>query len=142
MVEALKQCKSIIELPIQWGDMDAAQHVNNIMYLRYGESARIDYMKSVGMHFDLTGKGVILAEIHVQYKFPLTFPDTIQVGTRTLLDSIEDFSFLTEQIIYSTKYQRVAAVIQAKLVSYDFKALKKSPLSDVDKQAIIAFETL
>ena len=29
--------------PVIWGDMDAFGHVNNIVYLRYFESARIAY---------------------------------------------------------------------------------------------------
>ena len=31
----------VIEIPVAWGDMDAFQHVNNVAYFRYFESARI-----------------------------------------------------------------------------------------------------
>ncbi|MCZ6911333.1 MAG: acyl-CoA thioesterase, partial [Proteobacteria bacterium] len=34
----------VIELPVVWGEMDAFDHVNNIIYFRYFESARIAYV--------------------------------------------------------------------------------------------------
>ena len=37
-----------IELPIVWGDMDAFQHVNNIVYFKHFESARISYFEKIG----------------------------------------------------------------------------------------------
>ena len=35
-------------IPIRWGDMDAMGHVNNTVYFRYFESARIEYLRSLG----------------------------------------------------------------------------------------------
>jgi acyl-CoA thioester hydrolase len=140
MIDALKSFKSIIEISVAWGEMDAANHVNNTVYLRYGESSRIAYLQACGFDFDLNGQGVILAEINCKYKFPLTFPDTVFVGTRAILDSMDDFGFWTEQIIYSKKYDRISAVLQAKLIHYDFQALKKVALSEDKKQQITGFE--
>lgn len=136
----LKEYSAQMELPIQWGDMDAAQHVNNIMYLRYSESARIQYMKDMGIPFDLKGKGIILAEVQIKYKFPITFPDNISIGTRAVLESMDEYGFWTEQVILSQKYNRIAAVVRARLVCYDFALLSKTPLSNADKQMIIDFE--
>lgn len=141
MHDELKPFNSIIEIPIAWGEMDAAQHVNNTVYLRYGETSRIAYMKALGLSFDLNGLGIILAEINCKYKFPLTFPDTVWVGTRALIDTMDDYGFWTEQIIVSQKYERVSAILQAKLVSYDFSLLKKSPIPAESRAAILAFES-
>ncbi len=129
MHESIKDFRSVIEIPVAWGDMDAAQHVNNTVYLRYGETSRIEFLRACGIDFDIKGSGVILAEINCKYKFPLTFPDKIWVGTRAILDTIEDHSFWTEQIIVSQKHNRISATLQAKLVYYDFLQLKKSVLS-------------
>lgn len=136
----LNQFKSVVSIPIAWGDIDAAQHVNNMMYLRYGETSRIAYMQSAGMDFDLSKTDLILAEINCKYKFPLTFPDSIWVGTRALLDSFDEFSFWTEQIIVSQKHQRVSAIIQAKLVGYDFSKLIKIAFTSKDQENIFNFE--
>lgn len=36
-----------IEIPVAWGDMDAFAHVNNTVYLRWFESARIAFFEQV-----------------------------------------------------------------------------------------------
>ena len=141
MHESLKNFKSIVEISVAWGDMDAAQHVNNTVYLRYGETSRIAYLSACGIDFDLKGQGVILAEINCKFKFPLTFPDKIWVGTRTILETMDDYSFWTEQIIVSQKHGRISAVLSAKLVNYDFLLLKKSIISNQNVEKIHQFET-
>ena len=35
-------------MPIRWGDMDAFRHVNNTVYFRYMEQARIEWITSLG----------------------------------------------------------------------------------------------
>lgn len=37
-----------IDIDIQWGEMDAFGHVNNIVYLRYVECSRIEYFRALG----------------------------------------------------------------------------------------------
>ena len=32
-----------VSIHVQWGDMDAFQHVNNVIYLGWVESARVKY---------------------------------------------------------------------------------------------------
>ena len=38
----------ILELPVQWGEMDAYGHVNNTVFFRYFESARMEYLRKCG----------------------------------------------------------------------------------------------
>jgi acyl-CoA thioester hydrolase len=40
-----------MRIPIRWGDMDAMGHVNNTVYFRFLEIARIDWMRSIGLGF-------------------------------------------------------------------------------------------
>ena len=58
--------------------MDSFQHVNNIVYFRYFESARI-YSEMLGLHKlkDDTGIGPILGSTSGTYKFPLTYPNPV-----------------------------------------------------------------
>jgi acyl-ACP thioesterase len=35
-------------IPIRWGDMDAYGHVNNTVYFRYMEQARVEYLEKLG----------------------------------------------------------------------------------------------
>ena len=49
MDELLAHCPVVIEVPVAWGEMDSFQHVNNIVYLRYFESARIAYFERLSL---------------------------------------------------------------------------------------------
>ena len=36
-----------VQIPVAWGDMDAFGHVNNTVYLRWFETARIAFFRAV-----------------------------------------------------------------------------------------------
>ena len=41
-------------IPIRWGDMDAYRHINNTIYFRYMEQARIEWIAAMGYSMDTT----------------------------------------------------------------------------------------
>ena len=47
MIDNISNSYVVLELPVQCGDMDAAQHVNNTVYLRWIESARIEMFQKM-----------------------------------------------------------------------------------------------
>ena len=131
MSDLLKNYTSIIEQTVQWGDMDAAQHVNNTVYFKYFEAARIALFSEIGF-MDFTGEdgvGPILAETSCQYKAPLTFPDTIKITARILPESISEYGFVMQHLVYSEKLQRIAAEGTSRIVCYDYKAKQKALIS-------------
>src|SRR4051794_8318236 len=72
----------VIRLPVQWGDQDAFGHVNNTVFLRWFESARIAYFGRMGL-LEMMARdrvGPILASIACDYRRPVTHPDTVHVG--------------------------------------------------------------
>ena len=76
--ELLKDYPIILTLPILWGDQDAFGHVNNVVYFRWCESARVAYLNDTGLQ-DLMSQanlGPILASIKCDYLRQLNFPDT------------------------------------------------------------------
>src|SRR2546428_12744196 len=76
----------VVELPVIWGEMDSYRHVNNVVYFRYFENARLEYFRRLGW-FELekeTGIGPILAATQARFRRPLTYPDTISIGARIL----------------------------------------------------------
>ena len=66
-------------LPVAWGDMDAFQHVNNTVYLRWLESARIAYFERLKLADRMLGEaiGPILARTEIDYRRPVTYPDNV-----------------------------------------------------------------
>ena len=53
MEQFIKQHAIITEIPVAWGEMDALNHVNNVVYFRYFETARIDFFSQINMMADL-----------------------------------------------------------------------------------------
>ena len=130
----------ILAIPVAWGEMDAFQHVNNIVYLRYAESARIAYLEQAGLNETMQGTGIgpILASINCRYLFPVTYPDTVRVGTR--VTEVGADRFTVHFRIVSTRHGRVAAQGDSVIVSYDYGAGAKTPLPAAMRAAILALE--
>jgi len=105
MEESIRDYPVKIEIPIAWGDMDAFQHVNNIMYFKYFESARISYFEKIKFLevMENTGVGPILASTQCRYKLPLTYPDRVAVGAK--VDSLEKDRFTMKYAVFSLRHQ-------------------------------------
>ena len=105
--------------------MDSAQHVNNLAYLKWAETARVLYFESIGVDtaFAAGGVGSILAWQDCKYTYPMTYPDTALVGARTV-EILED-RFIMETAVFSERHDRLAAVTKQSLVPYDYGTLRK-----------------
>ena len=69
-----------IEMPVRWGDMDALGHVNNIMYFRYFEQARIAWYESLGFEpLAEATTSMVIVDNHAEYLRPLVYPATLDV---------------------------------------------------------------
>ena len=119
-----------IRIPVAWGEMDALQHVNNAVYFRYFETARLDFFNKINLLEDLheTGIGPVLSETNARYKRPVTFPDTLIVGV-TISDIAAD-RFTMHYTAYSEAQQTVTTIGWAKVVMFNFKTGKKAELSE------------
>lgn len=117
-------------IPVQWGDMDAANHVNNAVYMRWVESARLAYFMEMGMDTTFSGQdaGPILAWQDCKYIFPVTFPDTVTIGVRTL--QVEEDRFRMECGVFSEKHGRLVAIAKQVVVPYNFKELQKMAMPE------------
>lgn len=126
----LSDFKVTISLPVQWGEMDAANHVNNAVYMRWVESARLAYFVEMGMDTTFKGQeaGPILAYQDCKYIFPVTYPDTISVGVRTV--QVEGDRFRMECGIFSEKHGRLVAIAKQVIVPYNFKDLQKTAMPE------------
>src|SRR4051794_37686910 len=76
----------VITLPVQWGDMDSFKHVNNTVFFRWFESARIAYWGRIGVDAMMrdTRVGPILASVSCDYRRQVTYPDTVHVGAKVV----------------------------------------------------------
>ena len=120
----------VIELPVQWGDQDAFGHVNNTIYIRWFESARIAYSDRMGLSEMLATQrvGPILAAINCNFRRPVNYPDTVQVGAR--ISRIGRTSLTMEHRVCSHSLQAVVAEGDSTVVVFDYAAGKPRPIPD------------
>jgi len=130
----------VIELDVAWGEMDAYAHVNNVVYFRYFENARIVYLDRIGwMASKLeSGLGPILASTSARYRKPVSYPDHLLVGAR--ISDIQTDRVTFDYRLVSTKLNAVACEGQAVVVSYDYRADQKTAIPEAVRQAIEELE--
>ena len=125
-----------IEFPVHWGEMDAFQHVNNVAYFRYFESARIAYMEQADIITTMQEKliGPILASTECHYKKPLVYPDTIIVGVRT--SEIQQYGFVQKYAVFSHQQNCITTLGTARIVMLSYKTHQKVAVSDALKEKL------
>jgi acyl-CoA thioester hydrolase len=123
-----------------WGDQDAFGHVNNLAYLRWCETARVDYLRRVDIFPPLPPAGVapILASIKCDYRTALNYPDTVYVGTR--IAKIGNSSVRMEHCVVSALINRVAAEVDSTLVLLDYTRNQAVRVPDDVREVIAALE--
>jgi acyl-CoA thioester hydrolase len=67
-------------IPIRWGDMDAMGHVNNTVYFRYMEQARIGWFDALVPEAEAwKSTGIVIANASCNFKKPINYPGTVEV---------------------------------------------------------------
>lgn len=65
-------------MPIRWGDQDAMGHVNNTIYFRYMEQARVEWLESCGYATAATGpEGPVIVNASCTFLIPFTYPGIV-----------------------------------------------------------------
>jgi acyl-CoA thioester hydrolase len=130
----------VVEVQVAWGEMDSFQHVNNVVYFRYFESARIAYSEKIGLqeYKEKTGIGPILGSTSCRYRFPLTYPDTVSVGAKIV--GMEEDRFTMNYVVVSHRHQKIAAEGDGVIVLYDYREGKKTAMPDEIRARILALE--
>ncbi len=103
MQDALAGYPVVVEVPVAWGEMDAFGHVNNIVYFRYFETARIAYFERLDVPEFLARDpvGPILAETSCRFRAALSYPDTVWVGAR--VESVGEDRFVMRYAVLSRR---------------------------------------
>ena len=140
MNELLQPYPVVIETPVAWGQMDAFRHLNNTVYFRFFESGRIAYFERLGFleYMEETGVGPILASTNCRFRIPLTYPDTVSIGTR--VSNVEADRFTMEYVVVSHEHQKVAADGSGLIVCFNYKENRKALLPEELRRRIEALE--
>ena len=76
-----KKLVAEMAMPIRWGDMDAMGHVNNTVYFRYLETARIEWFRTIRCEPDPQGQGPVIVNAFCNFYKQLEFPGDVVVKT-------------------------------------------------------------
>jgi acyl-CoA thioester hydrolase len=124
-----KKLVHTMRMPIRWGDMDAMGHVNNTVYFRYLESARIQWFTEIGCEPDPASNGPVIINARCTFIKQLKYPGDIEVST--FVGGPGRSSFETYHEIRRVDQPEVlSAEGGAKVVWVNFPQEKSMPLPD------------
>jgi len=129
-----------VSIPVAWGEMDAFQHVNNVVYSRWLETARIAYFTRIGLleRMRTEGIGPIVGRVAIDFRKPVTFPDTVRVDATTR--KIGRSSFTMGYRIRSEDQGAEVATGEDVIVAFDYRAGRTVPVDEALRAAIVALE--
>jgi len=130
----------VLNQDVIWGDMDAFGHVNNTVYFRYFEDARIAYFDKTGVHEhkEKTQIGPILATTHCNFRLPLEYPDRVQIVAHSRILSAKKINMY--YAVYSERFDGLAAEGEGLLVYYDYACGQSCEIPEAIVTAINAVE--
>lgn len=132
----IKSYPVIYKQVIAWGHMDAFVHLNNVLYYRYAESARIQYLQRANIF--AASSPVLLAHSSCTYLRPVLFPDTLLIGVRC--KKLGNTSIVFAYEFYSETQQTIVATVEAVIVRMNEQQTQKQPWTDEERQRIMQIE--
>ncbi|MER3417371.1 MAG: acyl-CoA thioesterase [Gemmataceae bacterium] len=139
-LDSLQGFPVVVEFLVAWGEMDAYRHVNNVVYFRYFENARLEYFRRIDWFgFEAaTGIGPILASTEARFRRPLTYPDRVAVGAR--IASCGTDRLFMEYAVCSQKLGDIAATGKATIVTFHYPSGQKVSVPEELRHRIEALE--
>jgi acyl-CoA thioester hydrolase len=122
-------------IPIRWGDMDAMGHVNNTIYFRYMEQARISWFDALEAGPSPHGTGPIIINASCTFKKELVYPGSVELrmyAGKAGRSSFETWLEMRPSYDPETVYAEGAA----KVVWVDFAQGRSVPLPDRIRQLV------
>jgi acyl-CoA thioester hydrolase len=123
---------------VRFRDIDAFGHVNNAVVSTYVELARIRYLVDVLQVEPVGVMPLILAHISIDYRSPILFEDTVEIGSR--VDWLGTTSIGMSHALTAAADGRELARSASVLVTYDYEQGRPMPVPDGWREALRAYE--
>ena len=134
----------IMDLVVEEEDIDILQHMNNMVYIKYLEKARLEWYEQMGVSFQTIldrGYGTVVRNLNVSYVKEARLGDKLQIKTVPI--SIGNSSFVMKQWMYNESGE-VITEAEAVIVMIDFhkreKAQIPSDLANKLKQMLVTLQ--
>ena len=127
----------LLEIRIDWSDLDLLGHVNNVAIVKYCQAARLMYLTNVGLE-PTPGMsfGPIEAAASLQFIRQLHFPSNVKIYT--VLKETKHTSIIIEHRIFDGTGQ-LAVYCTEVIVCFDFVNQIKVPIPDRIRDNIAAY---
>ena len=116
-------------LEVRWGDMDMMGHVNNVMYFRYLEIVRIEWLRKIGGAPDPLGMGPVVVNAFCNFYKQLEYPCTVLAKHYVANPGRSSFDALVT-LERADQPGVIHAAGGSTTVWVDFQAQKSVPLPD------------
>ncbi len=123
---------------VRFRDIDAFGHVNNAVVSSYIELARIRYLVDVLQVEPIGVMPLILANISIDYRSPIFFQDTVEIGSR--VDWLGTSSIGMSHELNAAADGRELARSSSVLVTYDYERGRPMRVPDDWRAALAAYE--
>jgi acyl-CoA thioester hydrolase len=122
-------------LRIDWSEMDQFGHINNVMFAKYIQAARVQFWESIGMGAgpDDNRNGGNLASISCEFKAPLFYPGNVKIITA--VSFIKNSSFGLLHKLYNDDLALVA-IGNDVVVYYNYSQNQKQELTPELRQVL------
>ncbi|MDH3219065.1 MAG: acyl-CoA thioesterase [Gammaproteobacteria bacterium] len=126
--------------PTRWGDCDMFGHVNNVQFVRYYESGRLDYFHRL---LDMIAgpevhNSLIIADIHVSFLRQIHHPCALEVGSR--ISRLGNSSFDFEAAIFAPGDEQPFSTAKAACVWFNYRENRSIPIPARERGIIQQFE--
>jgi acyl-CoA thioester hydrolase len=108
---------------VRFSDLDGMGHVNNAVYSTYLEQARLAWF---GTDTEMPLSDVILARTEIDFRSPLAFGETVEIGVRPTRLGTKSFDL--EYELWSGG--RLVAEAHSVLVGYDYDRAQSTPIPE------------
>jgi acyl-CoA thioester hydrolase len=127
----------VIRSLVHWGEMDAYGHVNNTVFFRYFETARMAFLGRCGFlaSYEHDRIGAILHSTDCRFRRPVFHPDEVLIGARALDVSGDRFTMAYR--VVSLAQQETVAEGEAVIVAYDYGAGRKTALPEDVREGVL-----
>ena len=116
-------------IPVRWGDMDYYGHVNNTVYFRFCEQARVEWIEALGFAVDPNrGEGPVVINASCTFLLPVNYPATVVVKVYAGMPGRS--SVMTWYKIFVEGDERLYAEGASKVVWMDMATNKSVPIPD------------
>ena len=130
----------VIELPVQWGEQDLYGHVNNIVYFRWFESARVAYGERLDFArlFREARLGPILASVRCDFRRQVSYPARVRVGAS--ITRLGNSSLTMVHAVAMVGGGELLAEGDSTVVFFDYAAQKSTRIPDDLREQIRTLE--